>query len=122
MTDNLLTHFEILEPPTRTAILLGETIDLSKISARVSLNFIAFSKKHDVEQLENATEDTLDMSVIEDMLDIVALICQKSNQKITKDWLLDNLSITDIMKFVKFVFSGITQLDGDNQEVDDGKN
>jgi hypothetical protein len=122
-TEYLMNNFEILEPPKRTAVLLGETIELSKIPARVSLKFIAFSKKHDIKELENATEETLDMSVLEDVLDLVALICQKSNSKIDKEWLLDNLSITDLMKFVNFVFTGITQLKDEGEAGgEDGKN
>ena len=63
------------------------------------------------------------MSVLEDVLDIVALICQKSNPKIDKDWLLDNLSITDLIKFVNFVFTGITQLKDEGETGgEDGKN
>lgn len=123
MTEDLLTNFEILEPPKRTAVLLGETVDISKIPARVSLKFIAFSKKHDIKKFENASEESLDMSVLEDILDIVGIICEKSNEKITKDWLLDNLSIADLMKFVKFVFSGITQLNDEGKAGgEDGKN
>lgn len=123
MTEDLLTNFEILEPPKRTAVLLGETVDISKIPARVSLKFIAFSKKHDIKKFENASEESLDMSVLEDIIDIVGIICEKSNEKITKDWLLDNLSIADLMKFVKFVFSGITQLNDEGKaEGEDGKN
>lgn len=123
MTEDLLTNFEILEPPKRTAVLLGETVDISKIPARVSLKFIAFSKKHDIKKFENASEESLDMSVLEDIIDIVGIICEKSNEKITKDWLLDNLSIADLMKFVKFVFSGITQLNDEGKAGgEDGKN
>jgi hypothetical protein len=123
LTEDLLTNFEILEPPKRTAVLLGETVDISKIPARVSLKFIAFSKKHDIKKFENASEESLDMSVLEDIIDIVGIICEKSNEKITKDWLLDNLSIADLMKFVKFVFSGITQLNDEGKaEGEDGKN
>ena len=63
------------------------------------------------------------MSVLEDILDIVAQICQKSNPKVTKDWLLDNLAITDLMKFVKFVFAGMTQLSDEGEAGgEDGKN
>jgi len=123
LTEDLLTNFEILEPPKRTAVLLGETVDISKIPARVSLKFIAFSKKHDIKKFENASEESLDMSVLEDIIDIVGIICEKSNEKITKDWLLDNLSIADLMKFVKFVFSGITQLNDEGKAGgEDGKN
>lgn len=111
---DLLTHFEILEPPVRIATILGETVELTKIHARATLKFIDFSKKHDIKKLENVTEDTLDMDVIEDMIEIVALICKKSNPKITKDWLLDNLAIDDLLKFVKYVFEGMTQLENDS--------
>jgi hypothetical protein len=76
-----------------------------------------------VKKLENVTEENLDMSVLEDMLEIVAMICQHSNKKITKDWLLDNIPANKLLGFVKFVFSGMTQLKDEGEAGgEDGKN
>lgn len=120
MTD-LLENFEILEPPKRTATLLGEVVDVSIIPTRVALKFIGFSKKHDVKKLEGMTENSFDESMIEDMMEIVATICQRSNPKITKNWLLDNIGITDLMKFIQFAFAGLSKVKGESGG-EDGKN
>lgn len=103
--------------------MLGETVDITVIPARIALKFIGFSKKYDVKKLEGMDGESFDSGMIEDMLDIVGLISQKSNEKITKDWLMDNLSIPDLMQFIQFVFAGITQIKNDEESVgDDGKN
>lgn len=109
----LLANFEILEPPKREATVKGEKVDVTIIPARVALKFIAFSKKYDMDKLEKlgeeATEDDFDDRMIEDIVEIVGLICQKSNKKVNKDWLLDNLDINELMAFTKYVFAGLTK-------------
>lgn len=121
MTENFLTNFEILEPPKRTATLLGEVVDLSMIPAIVSLKFIGFSKKYDVKKLEGMDEESFDPVMIEDMIELIAQICQKSNEKITKTWLMEKLSIQDLVKFIQFTFAGMTQLKSEAGG-NDGKN
>lgn len=108
--DTLIADFEILEPPKRIANLKGEKIDLSFIPAIVSLKFIAFSKKHDVNKLEAMTGDDFDETIIDDILEIVASICEGSNPKVTKKWLFENLTLEDLLKFIHFVFEGIINL------------
>jgi len=120
--DVLLNHFEILEPSKRTASILGEEVDLTIIPARVALKFISFSKKHDAGKLETMGEDDFDDGMIEDIVEIIAMICQRSNKTITKDWLFDNLDIRGLLEFTKFVFAGLTQIQTDNKGAAGGKN
>jgi len=106
----ILKDFDILAPPKRIAKLGGEEIDVSIISTRVALKFIEFSKKHKTENLTQATQTgVMEEGVLEDMLEIIALVCQKSSEKITKDWLLDNVDIGTLLQFVRFVFNPLTE-------------
>lgn len=106
----ILKDFDILAPPKRIAKLGGEEIDVSIISTRVALKFIEFSKKHKAEDLTQATQTgVMEDGVLEDMLEIIALVCQKSSEKITKNWLLDNVDIGTLLQFVKFVFNPLTE-------------
>ena len=106
----ILKDFDILAPPKRIAKLGGEEIDVSIISTRVALKFIEFSKKHKAENLTQATQTgVMEDGVLEDMLEIIALVCQKSSKKITKDWLLDNVDIGTLLQFVRFVFNPLTE-------------
>ncbi len=116
--DTLLNNFEILEPPKRTAKILGEEVDITIIPARIALKFISFSKKYDTQKLnlETTSGADIDEQMIEDIVEIVAMICQRSNKKITKEWLFDNLDITGLMNFIKFVFSGISKLNPEKTE------
>lgn len=122
MAGDILTDFEILEPPKRTARLMGETVDLTIVPARVALKFIDFSKKYGSKKLEETEAEDFEPAMVEDMMDLVAQICQKSNQKITKDWLLDNMDVKSLMKFVQFVFAGITKTEDTDQGTGTGKN
>jgi hypothetical protein len=122
MSEGILNQFEILEPPKRTATLRGEVVDLSFIPARSTLKFVDFSKKYNVKKLEGITEGSFDPGMMEDILELVGTICQSSNPKITKDWLYDNLSIVDLVKFIQFVFAGMTRLKPEEGEGEDGKN
>jgi hypothetical protein len=124
--ETLLNNFEILEPPKRTATIKGESVDVSIIPARVALKFISFSKKYDMDKLEkmgeDATEDDIDDGMIEDVVGIVGMICQKSNKKINKDWLLDNLEINELMAFTKYVFAGLKKTKAESAGAAGGKN
>lgn len=122
MSDDLLKDFDILAPPKRIARIGGEEIDVSIIPARVALQFIAFSKKHDVKGLEVATAESFDSSTLEDMIEIVAMLCKRSNSKITKDWLLDNVDIKVLMEFIQYTFSSIKQADKGAGEGEGSKN
>ena len=116
-----LDHIEIIAPATRTATIMGETVDLSFISTRVSFKFIEFSKKYDSGKLDKMTEDSFDPQMLEDMMGIIGAICEKSNPVVTKDWLLDNVPLADLMKFIQFVFAGISKLKSEPGG-EDGKN
>lgn len=102
--------FDILAPPKRIAKLGGYDIDVSIVSARVSLKFIQFSQKHsfNVENLQ--ASQSMDVSALEDMIDIIAIICQRTAPEITKDYLLDNVDMATLIEFITFIFQPLNRL------------
>jgi hypothetical protein len=118
-----MKDFDILSPQKRTAKIGGEEIDVSIIPAIVALQFISFSKKHDVSKLDSGTSGNIETDTLVDMIEIVAVLCQRSNPKITKDWLLNNVDIKVLLPFVQYVFEGIKTENGtEGQGVSEGKN
>lgn len=118
MSDDLLKDFDVLFPPKRTAIIGGEEIDVSFIPARAALKFVDFSKKYNVNSLEPT--EGFDPGMLDQVLEIIEMICKRSSEKITKDWLLDNVDIKILMEFIQFVFAGLKKVDADGGEC--GKN
>ena len=122
MSDDLLKDFDILAPPKRIARIGGEEIDVSFVPARVALQFIGFSKKYDVKTLETGTAGNFDPCMIEDMLGIIEGICKRSSEKITAEWLLNNVDISVLMQFIQYVFAGIKKTDTEESTGENGKN
>lgn len=105
-----MKDFDVLAPPRRTAKLGGEVIDVSVMSARVALKFIGFSDKYNFgKSLTLQTkQDEFKPEMLEDMVEIIALICRKDNPKITADWLLDNIELPVLIQFMQYVFEPMT--------------
>jgi hypothetical protein len=113
--ESVTKDFDILSPPKRNARIGGVIVDVSFIPAKIAFRFIQFSKTHKVDALTANPED-FDGSMLEDIVDIIALICQRSSAKITKDWLMENIDMGVLIEFMKFVFQPlidrVTQLNG----------
>lgn len=124
MSENgLLKDFDILAPAKRIARIGGEEIDVTIVPARAALKFISFSKKYSVQSLESMGQDSFDPGMIDDILEVVGLVCKRSSVKITKDWLLDNVDIKVLLEFVQYVFAGMKNVSsGESPSGDDGKN
>ncbi len=68
-------------------------------------------------------QDSFDPGMIDDILEVVELVCKRSSVKITKDWLLDNVDIKVLLEFVQYVFAGMKNVSsGESPSGDDGKN
>jgi hypothetical protein len=39
---------------------------------------------------------------------VVAIACQRSNPKVTKDWLIDNVDMFTLVEFAQFVMEPVT--------------
>lgn len=86
----------------------GTEIDVSVMSTRISLKFAAFQKKYNLSTDENEISkdnDELDPEMVSDMVEILSMIFQKSNKKLTADWILDNLELPVLLDMLKTVFN-----------------
>lgn len=91
---------------TRIVKLAGKEIDVSKIPSRVTLEIAG---KSDVLQSGSAESFPL-------MLDTIVSICKPSQPDITRDWLIDNTSLDQLLQLIEFVLSPVTE------RVTEGKN
>lgn len=98
-----MRDFDILAPKKRIAKIGGEEIDVSVMSARVSLKFVTFAEKYNFGTGTLTTAD-FQPEMLDDMVDIISLICRKSNPKFTADWLLDNLELPILIQVMQYVF------------------
>jgi len=122
MSDDLLKDFDILSPPRRIARIGGEEIDVTIVPARAALKFISFSKKYSAKSLESMDQDSIDPGIIDDILEVVELVCKRSSTKITRDWLLDNVDIKVLVEFVQYVFAGMKNVSYEESSSREGKN
>lgn len=122
MAEDNMMDFDILAPPKRTAKIGGELIDVTIVPAIAALKFIEFSKKYDVKKIEGMSVSSFDSGMIESVLEVVEIICQRSSKKITSDWLLKNVDITVLLKFIKYVFEGMKGNPAKGVAGDTGKN
>lgn len=89
------------------AKLLNEEVDVTIVPARTALKFVQFSKKHKNLSLDKVNEDELDDTMLDEIMDIIGSITSRSNKKITKDWLYDNIPLTEMVRFMSFIFEGM---------------
>ena len=94
--------FDIIAPPKRVAKIGGEEVDVSIFPARATLKLMDLvdtpEKQAELESGKN----------IEALVEVVATACQKSNPRITKDFLLD-LDITVLVEFAEYVMEPVKQ-------------
>lgn len=122
MGDGTMIDFDILAPAKRTAKIGGEIIDVTIVPAIAALKFIDFSKKYDVKTLEGMSPGGFDSKMITSVLEVVELICKRSSTKITSDWLLNNVDIKVLMKFIQYVFAGVKSNPSEEVAGESGKN
>ena len=119
---DLLKDFDVLSPPKRIARIGGENIDVTIVPARAALKFISFSKKYNVDSMDSMNPGGFDPGMIDSILEVIELICRRSSEKITKEWLLDNVDIKVLMEFIQYVFAGMKDMSTGEPAGDSGKN
>lgn len=68
-------------------------------------------------------QDSFDPGMIDDILEVVELVCKRSSTKITRDWLLDNVDIKVLVEFVQYVFAGMKNVSSEESSSrEEGKN
>lgn len=92
--------FSSVVPGRRVAVICGEEVDVTRVPARVTLAMFAKiqEKRRNNGQFE-----------IDDLAEIVSMVCTRSNPKVTKDWLLDNAEIAELVKFSDFVLEPMSR-------------
>jgi hypothetical protein len=119
---DLLKDFDVLSPPKRIARIGGEDIDVTIVPARAALKFISFSKKYHVDSVDSMSPGGFDPGMIDSILEVIELICRRSSEKITKEWLLDNVDIKVLMEFIQYVFAGMKDMSTGEPAGDTEKN
>ena len=95
MADNVIETLDVdkILPPARTFTLAGETVDVSALPSKVVLEII--KSKTSFEKDGDAAFDML-ISKTEE-------ICQRTNKKITRAWLLENTTIQQLIAIIEFI-------------------
>lgn len=93
----------------RIVRLAGKDIDVSKIPSRVTLEIAEKSDK-----LKTGSDESFPI-----MLDLVVKICKPSFPEITKDWIIDNTDLNQLLTLIEFILKPIkdrTERNGKNTE------
>ncbi|TQD25110.1 hypothetical protein [Methanolobus vulcani] len=103
MSSDIMKDFDTIAPVKRVARIGGEEVDVSVFSTRATLKLIDMTDSPEkIQNLENGKN-------IESFVEVVATACQRSNPKITADWLMDNVDMFTLVEFSKFVLEPIIQ-------------
>lgn len=89
-------------PQKRIARIAGEEVDVSVFSTRATLKLIELTSSPEKQAALESGQG------IEDLLEVVAIACQRSNPKVTKDWLIDNVDMFTLVEFAQFVMEPVT--------------
>jgi len=103
-------------PQKRIVRIAGEEVDVSIFSTRATLKLIELTSSPEKQATLESGQG------IEDLLGVVALACQRSNPKITKDWLIDNVDMFTLVEFAQYVMEPITEKLKSAQAKGDEKN
>jgi hypothetical protein len=106
-----MSKITTLVPGKRVRTIAGKSVDVSLISARVSIMLMNKVKER------TAKGETLS---IEDSVEIVALICQKSNPEVTEDFLLDNTTLEELSEFIVWVLEPLNKTKSGVEEKNSG--
>jgi hypothetical protein len=102
MSSDILKDFGTIVPQKRIARIAGEEVDVSVFSTRATLKLIELTSSPEKQAALESGQG------IEDLLEVVAIACQRSNPKVTKDWLIDNVDMFTLVEFAQFVMEPVT--------------
>jgi hypothetical protein len=94
-----IKDFDVLAPPKRLAKIGGEIVDVSFIPTRIALEIMS---------LGDFEESSFSADVFDKVVDITVKICQRSNSKITREWILDNIEPMTLMKFLVYAVESLS--------------
>ena len=97
---DVIRDYDKIVYSNRIAILGGEKIDVTVIPSRIAMEVAIFRDQ----VLRVKSEDSFN-----ELIRIVAKVCELSNKKVTADWLLDNTHIEELNDFLTFVLEPINK-------------
>ena len=107
--EEIVKDFDKIVRPARKAKLSGEIIDLSKLPTLVTIRIA--KAQRDKKKLSE------DPNSFEETIETIAIAC-KSNPKVTKDWLIENTDLEQLLDFMAFVLEPVTnRVKGDTKNV-----
>jgi len=107
--EDIIKDFDKIVRPVRKAKLSGEIIDLSKLPTLVTIRIA--KAQRDKKKLSE------DPNSFEKTIETIAIAC-KSNPKVTKDWLIENTDLEQLLDFMAFVLEPVTnRVKGDTKNV-----
>lgn len=109
----VLKDLDKLVPEPRVIKLAGTSIDVSTIPARAGLEAVKMFQHLSAQAGEGELSDELFYS----LLDLAVLICKKSFPTITKDWLLDNADLFQLIEFLEYVVEPLSRRVGQNPKL-----
>jgi len=93
----IVRDFDNLDRPKRIGIIGGERVDLTKLPSIISIKMSKLKR----EELAGNPES------FEELLDILIIAC-RTNRKVTKDWLLENTDMEQLLDFLDFILEPLT--------------
>lgn len=105
--EGLLKDFDAISPKKRLAKIGGEEVDVTIFSTRATLKLLEYSQTFSF--LEAGEIKNFSPEQFEGIAEVVAVACQRSNPKITTDWLMDNTDPVTLIEFVKYVIGPVTE-------------
>lgn len=107
MSNPKILDLDKLVPEQRIVRLAGEEIDVSKIPSRVTMEV---AEKADMFDGQNA--ESFDV-----LLDMIIKICKPSKPDITKDWIIDNTEMNQLIALIQFVIEPLQEKVNETQGV-----
>ncbi len=98
MTEDITRDFDIFNKPKRFAVVAGEKIDVSRIPTIVQIKIAELNKR----EKGMSKEEKASPERFLELIDIIALACAK-NPKITKDWLIENTDMEQLLDLMQFI-------------------
>jgi len=97
-TPDLFEDLDLLDPPERFVKMAGEVIDISFIPSELTLKAAKISN-----MFEKGSMSMDEMFT--QMIDVIVTISQGSNPNVTAEWILKNVSVAKITRFLELLVS-----------------
>ncbi|HUU99483.1 MAG TPA: hypothetical protein VMW32_00835 [Bacteroidales bacterium] len=98
--------------PSKTIIIAGKKLKVSKVPLIVSIKANQIGKKY---QEKNINDDKA-LEILNEMVELVLIVCRASGNEIKKEWVLENADIYDLRQFIAIASSYGAGIDGNEND------